>query len=110
MLRSSRTVTPAVVVLGLSVLSACGARGSAAPDPPDTSSPTPRFTLNTPVYRIVADPDGRAVLDRDLPGLTSNPSYVLFSDMSLAQLAPMSSGRLTQASLDKVRADLMQVK
>jgi hypothetical protein len=69
----------------------------------------PSFTLDTPVDRIAADARGKAVLERDLPGLMSSRSYALFDDMSLSQIATLSSGRLTQTKLDRVQADLSQI-
>jgi hypothetical protein len=69
----------------------------------------PTYTLDTPVERIAADPLGKAVLIRDLPGLMSSKNYPLFSDMSLAQIASLSGGRLSQTKLSLVRQDLMQL-
>jgi hypothetical protein len=74
-----------------------------------TGATAGHFSLNTPVDKIAANPDGKAVLNRDMPGLISNPSYVLFSDMSLSQLASLSGGRLNKATLDQVEADLSQL-
>ena len=67
---------------------------------------TPPFTVQTPIDRIAADKNGRAVLERDVPGVMSNPHYVLYSCMSLAQVASLSGGRLSQAKLEKVNEDL----
>jgi hypothetical protein len=64
------------------------------------------FSLDTPVEKIAADGRGKAVLDRDLPGLMASRQYVLFEDMSLAQIASLSSGQLTSAKLDVVAVDL----
>ena len=110
MFRARQYIFLAVAVLGVSFLPACGARESAAQDAPGAPASVHRFSLNTPVHVIVADPRGKAVLDRDLPGLTTNPSYALFSDMNLSQLASLSNGRINQASLDKVKADLAQLQ
>ncbi|MBU6426147.1 MAG: hypothetical protein KGQ69_07420, partial [Rhodospirillales bacterium] len=56
-----------------------------------------------------ADQRGKAVLDLDVPGVMSNPHYMLFSCMSLTQLASMSGGRLTQSKLNQVNADLAEL-
>jgi hypothetical protein len=66
----------------------------------------PPFSLNTPVKTIAADEHGKAVLNRDVPGLMASQSYILFDDMSLAQIATVSGGQLTKAKLDLVQADL----
>jgi hypothetical protein len=66
----------------------------------------PYFSMDTPVDRIAADQRGKAVLDRDLPGLMASRSYVLFDDMSLSQIATLSGGKLTETKLALVQADL----
>lgn len=67
------------------------------------------FSLDTPVEKIAADGRGKAVLDRDLPGLMGSSSYVLFDDMSLSQIATLSSGQLTETKLELVAADLSEI-
>jgi len=49
------------------------------------------------------------VLNRDVPGLMSNRSYMLFEGMSLSQLAALSGGQLTKEKLAEVQADLHQL-
>ena len=70
---------------------------------------TPAFSLNTPLDHIAANQRGKAVLERDLPGLMASRSYPLFEDMSLSQIAMMSGGRLSQTKLNLVQADLAQL-
>ncbi len=67
------------------------------------------FTLDTPVDHIVADPRGKAVLDRDVPGLMADKHYPLFEDMSLSEIAMFSHGRLTKSKLDLVKSDLIEI-
>lgn len=64
------------------------------------------ITVDTPIAVICARPAGRAVLDRDLPGLTSRPEYAFFKGMSLKALQPMSRGKLTDADIQRVDEDL----
>ena len=64
------------------------------------------ITADTPIAVICARPAGRAVLDRDLPGLTSRPEYAFFKGMSLKALQPMSRGKLTDADIRRVDEDL----
>ncbi len=110
MFKTPRYFFIAFAALGVAFLPACGARDSVAQSTPPASAAAQGFSLDTPVHVIVADPRGKAVLDRDLPGLTTNPSYGLFSDMSLTQLAAVSNGKITQANLDTLRTDLAQLK
>ncbi|WP_298213866.1 hypothetical protein [Acidocella sp.] len=71
--------------------------------------PPPALSVHTPINKIAANPGGKAVLDRDVPGVMSNPHYDLFSSMSLSQLATLSGGRLNQAKLKQVDQDLAEL-
>ncbi|GHH08970.1 hypothetical protein E2E30_07980 [Sphingomonas sp. AAP5] len=75
-----------------------------------TTASTAKFTLETPIETIAADPKGKAVLDTDLQNITAHPMYDQFKSMSLAQVQPMSQGALTDAALAKVKIDLEAIK
>ncbi len=79
------------------------ASGAFAADPP-------KLTLDTPIEQIVAVPAGKAVLDKDLPGVTTHAMYDQFKSMSLKDLQPMSQGAITDEALKKVGEDLAAVK
>lgn len=64
------------------------------------------FDGDTPVEKIAANPDSKAVLDRDIPGLLSDAQYPLFKGMSLNQLQEASNGELTTDTVEKAVADL----
>lgn len=98
----------AVMVFGFAGLACLGACASSSKAQMATSVvPAPAsFSVQTPIDKIAADERGKAVLDRDVPGVMSNPHYVMFSCMSLTQLASLSGGRLTKSKLDQVNSDL----
>lgn len=79
-----------------------------------TAAPAPvaaaKFTIDTPLETIVADPAGKAVIDASMPGLTTHAMYDAFKGMSLKQLQPMSGGKITDEGLAKVGAALATVK
>jgi hypothetical protein len=110
-LKPLRYGAAAFATLGLAFLPGCASHApAAAPAPVSAPKPAgPIFTLNTPIEIIAADPRGKAVLLRDLPGLMASRSYPLFDDMSLADIATVSGGRLTKAKLDLVQTDLSQI-
>jgi len=94
-------------VFGLGMLTGC-----AQSPAPATAAAKPEgrmFSLDTPVEKIAADGRGKAVLNRDLPGLMASSQYVLFEDMSLAQIATLSSGQLTKSKMDLVAVDLSEI-
>jgi hypothetical protein len=72
---------------------------------PASDAPT-YYTLQTPVETIAADPAGAAVLNRDLPGLLTDPSYPIFKTMSLKQMQDASGGDLSAVDVNKALADL----
>jgi hypothetical protein len=66
--------------------------------------------LDLPVEKIAATPSGRAILDKDFPGLCTHPMYSSFESMSLNQLAAMSSGKMTPVMLAKAQKDLSKLR
>ncbi len=76
----------------------------AADAPPPAAAP--RTVLDLPVGLLCGHPETRAVIDRDLPGLSRRPEYVFFKHMSLRQLQSASRGRMSDAELERVAADL----
>ena len=109
MSRSLRCGSLALVALGPALLVGCSSGPPVKAAANDPASPKPAFSLNTPICHIAADKRGKAVLERDLPGLMASRSYPLFDDMSLSQIATMSGGRLSQTKLDVVATDLAQL-
>ena len=69
-----------------------------------------RFTLETPIEKIVADPAGKAALESAIPGITAHPHFDMFKAMSLKQVQPMSRGMLTDEMLKKADASLAAAK
>jgi hypothetical protein len=69
-----------------------------------------KLTLDTPVESIVAKPEGKAVLEANLPGITTHEHYEMFKAMNLKQIAAMAPDRLTPEALAKVEAGLAALK
>ena len=101
-------IVPAAAALALL---APGAFAQTAPAPaaPATTAAA-KFSLDTPIEALVADPKAKAVLDADLPGVSTHPSYDMFKGMSLRAVQPMSNGKLTDEQLKKVETDLAAIK
>jgi hypothetical protein len=124
-MRRSYSLTPALrgsflalVALGTTIFLGCSLillgcrlqKSFAEGDSNGTTAAAPlAFSLDTPLHQIAADKQGKAVLDRDLPGLTSDARYPLFDDMNLSQIAAMSGGQITKADLDQVKVDLSKL-
>lgn len=82
---------------------------TATPTVPATTAGT-KYTLDTPIETIAADPAGKAVLDKDIPGMTAHPMYDTFKSMTLNALQPVSQGQLSDAQLAAAKADLAAIK
>ena len=104
-------ITAAAFAAALAITGAASAQmAPAAPAPAAAAPAAGALTTDTPIETIVADPAGKAVLDKDAPGLTTHPMYDQFKSMSLKELAPMSQGKIDDAALAKINADLAAAK
>lgn len=98
-------------VLALSLAAPAVAQTSApAAAEPATPAVATKFSLDTPIETIVADPKGKAVIDADIPPLTSHPAFDQFKSMSLRALQPLSGGAISDDLLKKVETDLASIK
>ncbi len=68
------------------------------------------LTVETPIQSIASSPQGRAVLEKNLPGMLERPEYMMFRSMSLSKLASMSHGRISRAKLDRIQLQLASVR
>jgi hypothetical protein len=111
MFKSLRYSGMAFAALGPALLVGCGAQKPTveAASTNLTATPVSTFSLDTPVEHIAADPRGKVILNHDVPGLLASPSYFMFENMGLSQIAALSGGRITKAELDLVQADLSQL-
>lgn len=82
----------------------------AAPAEPAKPAAAAKFTLDTPIGELLADERAKAVLDKDLPGLTQLPQLEMIKGLSLKQLQPYSDGKLTDEVLAKTETDLAAIK
>ena len=67
------------------------------------------FTLDTPIEALIADARARAVLDKDLPGLSGDENLSRFRMLSLRRFQPLTGGQLTAELLGQVEADLAAI-
>jgi hypothetical protein len=67
------------------------------------------YTLDTPIRDLIANPATKAVLDKDLPGVSDDANLDKFDQLGLRAFQPMTGGQLTDAMLTKVARDLAGV-
>lgn len=89
---------------------------AASPEPaaaPETTlgastGPSP-FSLDTPIIELIADPRAKAVLDKDMPGMSGDKNIDKFKYLSLRKFQPLTGGQLTDALLAATGADLAAI-
>lgn len=96
------------VVAMLSAAAVPAAAMQAQPAEPAAPAPQPtaRFSLDTPIEVLAADPAALAVLNANLPGITDHPAYPQFKALSLRQVQPFSQGFITDEIMNAVAAAL----
>lgn len=83
---------------------------AAAPAAGAATATTAKFTLDTPIETIAADPAGKAALEVAFPGMTAHPAYDQFKALSLKALQPLSQGAITDEQLKKAETELAAIK
>jgi para-nitrobenzyl esterase len=76
----------------------------AAPSQPDRYT-----TAGTEIGKLLDDPAARAVLDKDVPGLTANGQIEMARGMTLRAIQSFVPDTLTDAVLSQVDADLAKL-
>lgn len=67
------------------------------------------ITIDSKIGDILADPKGKAILDKHAPGFSTNPQIAMAKGMLLKQIAPMSGGKLTPAILKAMEEDFKKI-
>ena len=70
---------------------------------------TVAYTLDTPIHDLIANTATRAVLDRNLPGLSTDENLPKFDQMGLRAFQPLTGGQLTGPMLAQMAKDLAKV-
>ena len=100
-----------VTAAALICIAPAAAFAQTAPAPAATPAPAAKFSVDTPIEQLVADPQAKAVLEQDgLPGVDQHPAYDSFRSMSLRAVQPYSNGVITDEMLAKLEADLTKIK
>lgn len=100
------------LMLGAALLVPAVAVAQTAPAAPaaDAAKPAAKFNLDTPIGELLANDAAKAVLDKELPGLTQLPQLEMIKGLGLKQLQPYSDGKLTDELLAKTEASLAAIK
>ncbi|MFZ4383199.1 MAG: hypothetical protein ACOYO0_14675 [Sandarakinorhabdus sp.] len=78
--------------------------------PADAAAPAPKFSVNTPIEQLLADPAAKAVLEASIPGISAHPALDSFKAMSLTEVQPYSAGAITDEIIATVKTNLAAIK
>jgi hypothetical protein len=67
------------------------------------------LSMESKLGDIIANPQGKAILEKHLPGFSTNPQMAMAKGMSLKMIAPMSGGKITPAILKTIDEELKQI-
>lgn len=67
------------------------------------------LTIDSKMGDLLADHKAKAVLEKHIPGISTNPQMAMAKGMTLKMIAPMSGGKITPAILKAVEEDLKKL-
>lgn len=67
------------------------------------------LTINSTVGELLADPKAREIMEKHLPGSSTNPSMSIIENMTLPDVWPMSGGKITEAQVNAIAEDLKKL-
>jgi len=80
-----------------------------AQDDTATEAAESKFTIETPIEKLMADEKAREVVLETLPDLDKSPYYGQIKGMSLKAVQPYSQGMITDEMLEKISAGLAEL-
>lgn len=72
----------------------------------DHAKATAKLTVDSSIEMLMSNEATRAIVVKHLGPLDQHPFYVQFKAMSLVQVQPMSSGQISDESIDKIKTEL----
>lgn len=67
------------------------------------------YSITSKVGELLDNPAPRAIIDKHIPEMAGNPQIAMARGMSLKIVASMSGGKITQAMLAAVDAELQNI-
>ncbi|MFC2018003.1 hypothetical protein ACFLTQ_01705 [Chloroflexota bacterium] len=63
------------------------------------------ITIDSKIGEILADEKAKAIVDKHLPGTSTNPQISMASGMTFKMVAPLSGGKITPEILKAIEED-----
>ncbi len=96
------------LVLALALLATAAPAAVLAADAP-AAAKAAWSTSTTPVGELIANPDTKAVLEKHLPGISTNPQLEQVKGLSLKAIQPYAPDQLPDAILTAIDVDLAKL-
>ena len=64
------------------------------------------LTAESTIGALLANESAKAIIEKHLPGMTSDPRLKMAMGMTLKQIMPLSQGKITPSKIDAIGADL----
>jgi hypothetical protein len=84
----------------------------AAPAMAETAAPAPAAklsTADTTIGDLLDNPAAKAILDKHMPGFSTNPQVEMARGMTLRAIQPMVPDQIKAETLDAIDADLAKL-
>ena len=75
----------------------------------DAAAATGYTTADTSIGTLLDDPAAKAVLDKVMPGFTSNPQIDMARSMTFKQIQQYAPDQITDVALSKIDAELSKL-
>ena len=95
-----------LIVLALAAMPAIAQPAAPAGDAPAAAAPTIFSSASTPIGTLLDDAAAKAVLDKNVPGLTTNPQIEMARGMTLRDIQAYAAEQLTDTVLKQIDTDL----
>lgn len=92
--------------LSLGLAACVGARDDLTATTGKAATPPTNLTIDSPIRELLANPGAVGVLQKDMPGMISDPRLDMVKSMSLRQISQYPDAKLDSAKLKLIQADL----
>ncbi len=66
-------------------------------------------TAESKIGVLLADEQAKGIIEKHLPGMTSDPRLKMAMGMTLKQIMPMSQGKITLSKIEAISEDLAKL-
>lgn len=106
MLKTALAITACLATSGVAYAQQAPTGQAATQARPAVTTTPERPTVASSIKDLLANPSTAVVVEKHLPGMSRHPALPQFQDMTLGQVAPMSGGMVTPATIAAIDTDL----